>query len=67
MLWKHINLEGTRWDFILFYFIKNKIGTQICLDENLNLGSLGIHLHHQPTELAQLPRSKVAVICKHMG
>lgn len=35
---------------------------QIRLDEKLNLGDLGIHLHPQPTEVAQLPRSKVAVV-----
>jgi len=34
------NLGGTRWYFIK---IKKKIGTQIRLDEDLNLGGLGLH------------------------
>ena len=51
---KKTNLGGIRW-----HFIKKKIGTQIHLDEDLNLGGLGIHPHPQPTELAQLPKSKV--------
>jgi hypothetical protein len=46
---KKTNLGGTRW-----HFIKKKIGTQICLDKDLNLGHLGIHPHPQPTQLAQL-------------
>jgi len=33
-------------------FIKKKIGSQIRLNENLNLGGLGIHQHPRPTELS---------------
>ena len=66
------NLGGTRW-----HFIKKKIGTQICLDEDLNLGGLGIHPHPQPTQLAQLsflstlqshyiPNKKEDLLCRRI-
>ena len=38
-------------------FIKKKIGSQIRLNEDLNLGDLGTHQHPRPAELAQLPIS----------
>ena len=37
--------------------IKN-IGTQIRLDEDFNLGGLGIHPHPQTTELVQLSQEQ---------
>jgi len=41
---------------------KKKIGTQIHLDKDLNLGSLGIHPHARPTQLAQLPYDAIILI-----
>ena len=47
---KGTKLVGTRW-----LCVKKKLGTQICVNEDMNLCGLGIHPHPQPTELGLYP------------
>ena len=47
---KGTKLRGTRW-----FYVKKKLGTQICVSEDMNLCGLDIHPHPQPTELGLDP------------